>query len=282
MTAFEKWKTQNWKSYSFTTWKKDFGQRLVGKYNAGFLRTNRIALIYHFSEVKPSVEDFAEFLEDFEKFHEQYEGSYKIDGAYFLAYEDYDKKAFKRLLNKIDEDLVDLVQIKVLEDKLYATRAGLAIPDAAKGTSTPVSIEKKNVFIVHGRDKAPAFELARLLEKELGLEIVLLEEQPHKGRTLVEKLKDYSNVGYAFVIVTPDDIGALKGEPLGERPRQNVVLEWGHFIAKLGREKTCILLKENIDLPSDMHGVGYYRFANSIEEVFLKIRRELRGAGLIK
>jgi len=139
----------------------------------------------------------------------------------------------------------------------------------------------KNIFIVHGRDKAPAFELARLLEREFKLETTLLQEQPHGGRTLIEKLEDYSNIAFAFVIVTPDDVGGLKGEELRERPRQNVVLEWGHFIAKIGRNKTCILLKGDIELPSDMQGVGFHRFYDSVEEVFLKIKRELKNAGFI-
>ena len=160
------------------------------------------------------------------------------------------------------------------------TRQFITSPPTEKGKKLE-AMRSKNVFIVHGRDKAPAFELRRLLEKELRLEATILQEKPHRGRTLIEKLEDYANVGYAFVIVTPDDIGALKGERLRERPRQNVVLEWGHFIAKLGRKRTCILLKGDIELPSDMHGVGYYRFHDSVEEAFLKIKRELKSAGII-
>jgi len=278
--AFEKWLRRNWKQYSFTKWKKDFGQRLVGKYDGGTWHNDRIVLIHHFSERKPTIEDFAGFIKDFERFYEYYADDYEIDGAYFMIYEKYDKKAFNLLCRKMDNDLRDLVKIKILEEKIFVSRAGVVGP---KGiiTPTPPSIQKKDVFVVHGRDKAPAFELARLLEKELRLETTLLQEQPHRGRTLIEKLEAYSNVGYAFVIVTPDDVGALKGEPLKERPRQNVVLEWGHFIANLGRKRTCILLKGNIDLPSDMHGVGYHRFHESVEEVFLKIKRELKSARII-
>jgi len=160
------------------------------------------------------------------------------------------------------------------------TRQFITSPPTEKGKKLE-AMRSKNVFVVHGRDKTPAYELARLLEREFRLETTLLQEQPHRGRTLIEKLEAYSDVGYAFVIVTPDDVGALKGEPLKERPRQNVVLEWGHFIAKLGRKRTCILLKGNIELPSDMHGVGYHRFHESVEDVFLKIKRELKSAGII-
>jgi predicted nucleotide-binding protein len=228
-------------------------------------------LIYHFTERKSTIEDFADFLKDFERFYDDYD-DHEIDGAYFIVYGDYEKEAFNLLRKKMDDELRYLVKIKSLEEK------PVTIP---KRTSEERESVKKEIFIVHGRDKAPAFELARLLEREFKLETTLLQEQPHRGRTLVEKLEDYSNVGYAFVILTPDDLGGLKGEEVKERPRQNVVLEWGHFIAKIGRNKTCILLKGNIELPSDMEGIGYYRFNDSVEEVFLKIKRELKNAGLI-
>jgi len=35
----------------------------------------------------------------------------------------------------------------------------------------------------------------------------------HKLRERIEKLEAYSSVEYAFVVVTPDDVGTLKGEP---------------------------------------------------------------------
>ena len=39
--------------------------------------------------------------------------------------------------------------------------------------------------------------------------------------------------------------------------------------------------KKNAHQHACMHGVGYHRFRESVEEVFLKIRRELRSAGII-
>jgi len=272
LSEFEKWFKRNWNDYSFTKWHKEFGHRLVGKWEGDWRHNSRIVLIYHFTERRPTIEDFASFLKDFERFYDDYESDYNMEGAYLVLYGDYEKETFNLLLKKSDEELRDLVRIKSFEEKptIVPTR-----------TSEQREGSKKGVFIVHGRDKAPAFELARLLEREFRLETTLLQEQPHSGRTLIEKLEDYSNVEYAFVIVTPDDVGGLKGEELRERPRQNVILEWGHFIAKIGRNKTCILLKGNIELPSDMQGAGYHRFNDSVEEVFLKIKRELKDADLI-
>lgn len=137
----------------------------------------------------------------------------------------------------------------------------------------------KNVFIVHGRDKQPALELARILERRFGLNAIFLWEQAHHGRTIIEQLEEHSDVQYAFVIVTPDDVGALEGNRLRYRARQNVILEFGLFVGKIGRKKITILLKGDIEIPSDMQGILYSRFYESPEECFLQIERNLKAAG---
>lgn len=285
MTAFEKWLKRNWKDYSFTKWKKDFGQRLVGKCEGGFFGSDRIVFIYHFTERNPTVEDFAGFLKDFEKFYDQYESDYEIDGAYLLIYKEYDKKAFKLLLKKIDEEIRDLVNIKMLEEKIFVSRAGVVIPEHLRSKEYPPTKQqvglKKSIFIVHGRDKTPALELARFVEKRYPIDAILLDEKPHRGRTLIEKLEDYSGVDFAFITLTPDDIGALKGEPLKERGRQNVIFELGQFIGKIGRKNICLFIKGDVEIPSDLHGIGRYRFTKSIRECFIEVENELKESGII-
>ena len=99
-TEFEKWLNRNWNEYAFTKWRKNFGQRIMGKQDGGFWNTNRIVLIYNFSQRKPEVKDFTSFLKDSQKFFRQYENDYEIDGAYFVSYGEYDKKTFNYLLRK--------------------------------------------------------------------------------------------------------------------------------------------------------------------------------------
>lgn len=135
------------------------------------------------------------------------------------------------------------------------------------------------VFVVHGRNKQPALELVRILENRFGLTAILLQEQAHRGRTVIEQLEEHSDVQYAFVMVTPDDVGALEGEKLRHRARQNVILEFGLFAGKIGRKRMTILLEGDIELPSDMHGILYSRFHDSPEECFLEIERDLKAAG---
>ena len=151
-------------------------------------------------------------------------------------------------------------------------------PKAEKVPKLPSISE--NIFIVHGRDTAPAIELARLLES-LKLKPIILSEQPSGSRTIIEKLEKYSDVGFAFVILTPDDIGGLtnREQNLKPRARQNVILEFGYFVGLLGRDRLCCLYKGEIELPSDMFGVVYVQFNKSIKEVYWYIVRELTAVG---
>lgn len=287
MSEFEKWSKRNWKNYSFTKWKKDFGQRLVGKYEkGGFFGGKNIVLVYHFTERKPSIEDLADFIKDFERFYDQYKSDFDIDGAYLVVYEEYDKKAFSLLLKKMDEDLRGLITIKMLEKKMFVSHVDTVVADHLKNKEYPPSSEqkppeRKKAFIVHGRDRLPALELKVLVEDKYPIKTIMLEKEAHGGKTLLEKLEEYSDVDYAFVTLTPDDVGALKGEPLKERGRQNVIFEWGLFLGRINRKNVCLLIKGDVDIPSDLRGIGHYKFRDSIDECFLGIDTELRKAKMI-
>jgi Predicted nucleotide-binding protein containing TIR-like domain len=113
------------------------------------------------------------------------------------------------------------------------------------------------VFIVHGHDDGALQGLARFLEK-LGLEAIILKEQPNKGRTIIEKFEDSAGeVGFAVVLMTPDDVSAADGQNPSMRARQNVLFELGYFSAKLGRGRVCLLRKGEVEIPSDLFGVIY-------------------------
>jgi predicted nucleotide-binding protein len=158
------------------------------------------------------------------------------------------------------------------------------------------SFDEKKMFIVHGRDELSKTQLARMLEK-MKMEPIILHEQPNRGMTLIEKLEYYSKyIGYAFVILTPDDIGCLQEDyivegpiakaglrsPLGAlkpRARQNVVFELGWFQGKLGRKHVCLLYKHGVDLPTDINGMVYSEFKESVEECYRDIINEIRDKG---
>jgi predicted nucleotide-binding protein len=87
---------------------------------------------------------------------------------------------------------------------------------------------------------------------------VILHEQPHAGRTIIEKFEDHGgSAGFAVVLVTPDDVGGPDRDHLRPRARQNVIGEMFWFAGRLGRKRVCVLVKGDVEMPSDIAGVGY-------------------------
>lgn len=114
-----------------------------------------------------------------------------------------------------------------------------------------------NVFIVHGRDDLAKTEVARFIEK-LGLNAIILHEQDNGGKTIIEKIEEFSNVGYGIILYTPCDKGSLESDDnLKPRARQNVVFEHGYLIGRLGRNKVSALVKAQVERPGDLDGLVY-------------------------
>jgi predicted nucleotide-binding protein len=141
----------------------------------------------------------------------------------------------------------------------------------------------RRIFIVHGHDTSLKNEFARLLER-LEFQPVILHEQPDLGRTIFAKLNaEMSDIGYAFVLFSPDDVGSTVAskDNLVLRARQNVIFEHGLFAGHLGLSRVCAILKGSIEIPSDLHGVLYKHVPEdgSIDNITLEIVKELRAAG---
>ena len=149
------------------------------------------------------------------------------------------------------------------------------LPSAAQGNERT---NTKEVFVIHGRDNEARETVARFLEK-LGLTPVILHEQSNQGRTIIEKFEQHAQVGFAVALLTPDDVGALKGDEknLKPRARQNVVFELGYFLGLLGRERVCALTKGNVEIPSDYDGVVYISLDDGGWK--MKLIKELKNVG---
>lgn len=144
----------------------------------------------------------------------------------------------------------------------------------------PVGPQGRDVFVVHGHDHGRMEALARFLER-FGLNPIILHERASKGSTIVEKLESYANAAFAIVLLTPDDVGSIATDKknLQPRARQNVVLELGYFMGKLGRKRTCALVVEGVEIPSDYSGVVYIPIDKG-DAWKLRLARELQAAGL--
>ena len=145
----------------------------------------------------------------------------------------------------------------------------------------------KNVFVIHGHDKAALGELCKIIEESDFIPI-LLKEQPMKGATtLIEKFEGLApQCNFAIALMSPDDksFDALKHKGESERfqARQNVLIELGWFMAHLGRERVYIVVKGDVDMPSDILGVEVFRCRRRVSETASQIRDVLKATRAVR
>ena len=195
--------------------------------------------------------------------------------------------------DKLDDDVVDYeTDMKRSISSLEGIYERIELYDEFLNTSQRTSGNEREsenprpafgdeVFIVHGHDEAAKHAIAGFVRR-LGLNPIILDEQVNKGQTIIEKFEENANeVGFAIVLLTPDDVGAPKDkqDEFKPRARQNVVLELGYFMGKLGRERVCPLLKDEVEKPSDIDGLVYAPM-NNPNEWQLQLAKEMKQAGL--
>jgi predicted nucleotide-binding protein len=169
--------------------------------------------------------------------------------------------------------------IKIVHDDVFG--------ETRRPKSVSVSGALSNrIFVVHGHDHGTKTELEVFITG-LGLEPVVLHRQPDQGRTLIEKFEHHSDVGFAFILLTPDDIAYKADEDTFPdehrtkefRARPNVTFEFGYFVGRLGRSRVCCLIKGEVARPSDIDGLVYKSIPDSIEGIGFSIIKELKAAG---
>ena len=116
------------------------------------------------------------------------------------------------------------------------------------------------------------------------LEPLILDQLESSGNTIIEKLEEYiPQAAFGIVLATPDDIGYSKDNENDKkyRVRQNVVLEMGMLLSRLGRTKVAILLKNIADMekPSDINGLIYMPFTNDVKETTVDLAKEMNKNG---
>lgn len=183
----------------------------------------------------------------------------------------------ERLREWLQDHVRELDSLRSMVDRLelFEVVADAAEPDSA----SPMGEASSHVFLVHGRQRDSADVVARFVS-QLGLEPVILDEQANEGRTILEKLEaNAEDVGFAIVLLQADDYG--RGPDEGEWPdgpnraRQNVILELGFFVGKIGRARVAALVEPSVEQPSDILGLAYIAFDNSWQ---LRLARELKHA----
>lgn len=187
------------------------------------------------------------------------------------VYKNVDKK-----IHRLDS-LIERLELIPLSQQVAASQP------SESPTTSPRS---KKVFVVHGHDEVAKTGLEVFLH-EIGLEPIVLHRQADQGLTVIEKFEKHSDVGYAFILLTPDEVAYLVADdPKPDtdrkkelRARPNVIFEFGYFVGKLGRSKVCCVYTGDVSLPSDVNGMIYKRYEKSIEEVAYSVIKDLKASG---
>lgn len=184
------------------------------------------------------------------------------------------------IVNVYDNGTVD-VQGKNREAVM--TLLGLTKAPTKAKTATA---QARNVFVVYGHDEEAKTQLEAMLRR-WKLEPIILDQLPSEGQTIIEKLEKYrdADVAFAVVLATPDDEGYPTGKADEKRfrARQNVVLELGVMLTKLGRNRVAILLKNQKDMerPSDIQGLIYIPFIDKVDETKVQLAKEMEKQGIV-
>lgn len=143
------------------------------------------------------------------------------------------------------------------------------------GSFSPKKIKSQTIFIIHGHDDELKSEVQILLFNAK-TNCIILHERPDMGRTIIDKLiGETEDSAYAIALLSPDDL-TNEGK---NRARQNVILEIGYFLGKLGKERVRMLVKGDLEIPSDLHGVLYTKYEKG-GEWKSKLIKELIAVGI--
>jgi hypothetical protein len=248
------------------------GEKLLGLVKNSQSKDILLVHLQHFHTWDDFNKTLLEKMFSTSKILDEYKPRFRGDnfGPMALVYE------IKDLTEKINNRILILISIfNRLE--LFELDTNLEGDTMNSGSDNTINNEK--IFIVHGHDEAVKQNVARFIDR-LGFNAIILHEQSNDGRTVIEKFEANSDVGFAIVLLTPDDIGGSKQNPshLQDRARQNVILELGYFFGNLGRSKVCALYKGSVELPSDFSGIIYVPFDDA-GGWKISLAKELKSAG---
>ena len=142
----------------------------------------------------------------------------------------------------------------------------------------------RRILVVSGTDEEMNQAVNGALTK-LSLVPVVLCEEPSQGKKIVENFgRDYADVAFAVVLLSPDDFGYAKNEAATKRklrPRQDVIFELGFLLGRLGKGNVLVFFREcaNFETPADFEGIKFTAFDDR-DSWKLALIRELSNCGL--
>ncbi len=117
-------------------------------------------------------------------------------------------------------------------------------PSPNQSTTSASGNLSRRIIVVSGTDEEMNQALNEALTKLSLIPLVLCEE-PSQGKKIVENFsRDYADVAFAVVLLSPDDFGYAKNDAATKRklrPRQDVVFELGFLLGKSWQgQRTCL------------------------------------------
>ena len=224
-------------------------------------------------KLKYKSKDFASNLIEITNIIENYFSNLPTYSNIISNLESLNSSSNKISFSTIKKNIENNIQILTIEKSNEIT---LKLYD--KIESVKLKNENFNeIFIVHGHDDRLKNEVSDFI-KNINLKPIILHEQPNSGKTIIEKIEKFTNVGFAIVLYTPCDVGSKNSNniELRYRARQNVVFEHGYLISKIGRKNVCPLVKGEIEIPNDISGMVYVSEKGNWKEDLIK---ELKESG---
>ena len=142
-----------------------------------------------------------------------------------------------------------------------------------------VIAERPKVFIAHGGESPSLNKLREFLEA-LGVEPLVVEEQPSEGRSVGENVDWYARqADCAIILATKGDIDGKTGRFI---PRGNVLIEIGKS-QELFKDRIVYLLQAGTKFPTNISEKVWGRFTTQrMDDAFIKIARELKKFGILR
>jgi predicted nucleotide-binding protein len=133
------------------------------------------------------------------------------------------------------------------------------------------------ILLIHGHTTDRAELQEWLKHEELAVPVVMAQEFT-AGQTLPEKFELLtSEADAAIALATPDDLASTASQTDVKklRARQNVWVEVGWFWGRLGRRRVLLLVRGDVEIPSDLDGIEYHTYQRSVLEAELFIQPSL-------
>lgn len=203
------------------------------------------------------------------------------EDKFWIAKENY-IKTLHALISLLEEgDLFNELLVSGVPKKTNKPK------DSTARTKLPSALVASNnkVFIVHGDDDALKIELEVFLSR-IGIKPIVLHRDVEGGQTIIEKAAANSDVSYAFILLTPDEISYTIDQSdiidadRKKQTRANVIFEFGYLVAKLGSKNVCALHKGDVEIPSELSGFIYKKVDKNIEEIGCSLIKDITAAGL--